>query len=176
MKHLVWTSDIGDVNDWRDILEDDECVTDEELEDRAYELNCEYLFDEYENLSGAELPAGFIVLANLELWNGGAYACRAYNRPTTIGDALRQTMDERCGDGPSAVYIDDNGDLRVKDAHHDGTNYYCIRAWRPGLTNDEKDACINAFVYTTLRDRTRVEACTIPLGPACAEVYGWTDC
>ena len=33
MKHLIWTSDIGDVNDWRDILEDADCTTDEELED-----------------------------------------------------------------------------------------------------------------------------------------------
>ena len=133
----------------------------------AYQMNDEYLDDERANLN-IDVGDEIIVIADLDLWDGHHQAYKLLNK-TNIADCLNTS-------GMSGDYItwfvDDRGDLMCRDCHHDGTNLYTYRAWKPGISAMQR---LN-FLYkvrfgkATRKDITRY---TRKIGTYVADAYGW---
>ena len=164
-KHIIWSSDIS-LDDWHDWL--DEEYPDISDDADRYRIVCEeldaQLDDERVNLN-VSLPDDIICIADLGLWDGrhsGYCAC---------GQNLSNVLSTGCGDYRT-WYVDDLGDLRCTDTHHDGTNRYLYRMWKPGVSEGRRQNFLNAIelgIYTR-RDITRY---TAPIGIYAADIYGW---
>lgn len=89
--------------------------TEEEIEDIiAYDIiekERNNLANMLESIEGEE---SILCLGDLGLWNGRAYGYRTIARWADI-------LDIACG---HIEFYLENGCLRAKDSHHDGTNYY----------------------------------------------------
>ena len=170
-KHIIWNADLGNLEDWRDAFEDGDKLSDEELFERASELNAEYFYDETDyNLRNAEITEQVVVIGDLGFWYGrrSGYRCITTDN---IGDAIKRaafpvdlSYDE--------VFVDELGDLRITQHHHDGTNYLTVRTWKPEATERQRDNLLHKLYMgtATRRDITRV---TRRLGDDIAAVYGW---
>ena len=168
-KHMIWTDDVYymDVDAWFDDMRVD-CpdASEDKLWCRMWETNAEYLEDERANLD-INVPEGIIAIADLGLWNGRRMAYKEIG--DNISDCLYGTVR---GQSSCTWYVDELGDLACEESHHDGTNHYIYRAWKPGVTYDQQDALLNKLYdgTATRRDITRY---TRRLGDDIAEVYGW---
>ena len=69
--------------------------------------------------------------------------------------------------------MDEDGDLRIREAHHDGTNYYLFRAYRPEATEEQKEALWD-LAHTGQEYESLMEQLTYRLGDLIGDVYGWT--
>ena len=69
--------------------------------------------------------------------------------------------------------MDEDGDLRIREAHHDGTNYYLFRAYRPEVTEVQKEALWD-LAHTGQEYESLMEQLTYRLGDLIGDVYGWT--
>lgn len=169
-KHMIWTDDVYymDTDAWFDDLRED-CpdASDNDLWRMMWETNAEYLEDERANLD-INVPEGIVAIADLGLWNGRrmGYKEIGYN----INECLYGTVQ---GQSSCTWYVDELGDLACEESHHDGTNHYIYRAWKPGVTYDQADALLNKIYYgtATRKDITRY---TRRLGDEIADVYGWS--
>lgn len=164
-EHIIWSSDI-DLNDWQDFLEEEHPdVTDEVDQYRlCEELNYEYLEDERINLN-IDLCREIVVIGDLGRWNGRVSGYKEAG--TRICDCLQDTW----GDF-ATWYLDERGDLRCRDCHHDGVNYYTYRVYKSGLSDQQKGNFLLKVISgkATRRDVTRY---TERLGDWIANVYGW---
>lgn len=161
--HVIWTSDV-DFVDWRDDLEEQyPDATENELYRLMCEINSDYLEDERINLN-IQLPEEIVCIADLGLWNGrksGYHIIKSGN----IADCLYSKYDP-------TWFVDGYGNLRCDDVHHDGTNHYLYRMWKPGLSESAK----NTFLWkiyegtVTSADITRY---TRRIGDYIGKVYGW---
>lgn len=162
-KHMIWSNYYFDPDDF----EVEEVYGDELDEDARWRLaayiNAEYLEDERVNLD-INVPEGIIAIADLGLWFGRrtGYKEVGYN----INECLSSDTDY------ATWYVDDLGDLACEAVHHDGTNHYIYRAWKPGVTYDQADALLNKIYYGTAT-RKDITKLTRRLGDDIAEVYGW---
>ena len=131
----------------------------------ACEINAEYLGDEKANLN-IDVSEEIIIIADLGLWDGRHQAYKLLHK-TNIADCFCGT----CGDYVT-WFVDDRGDLMCRDIHHDGTNLYTYRAWKPGVTPVQR----MHFLFkvqsgkATRKDITRY---TQRIGDRVADVYGW---
>ena len=123
------------------------------------------LDDERANLN-IDVGEEIIIIADLGLWDGRKMAYKLLYK-TNIADCLCGT----CGDYVT-WFVDDRGDLMCRDIHHDGTNLYTYRAWKPGITETQKENfCEKVYHGTaTRKDITRY---TQRIGDRVADVYGW---
>lgn len=168
-KHMIWTDNpyYMDEEAWfSELREYSPDASEDELYSMMYETNVEYLEDERENLD-IRVPDGIIAIADLGLWNGGRMGYKEMGE--YISECLYGTVN---GMSYCTWYVDDLGDFACEEAHHDGTNHYIYRAWKPGVTYDQQDALLNKIYYgtATRKDITRY---TRRLGDDIAEVYGW---
>lgn len=69
-------------------------------------------------------------------------------------------------------YVDDKGDFRCRDIHHDGTNRYLYRAYKDGISEYQKDR-LKEKLYEGTATRADVERVTRRLGDEIGKVYGW---
>ena len=131
----------------------------------ACQINDEYLDDERANLN-IDVGEEIIIIADLGLWDGRHQAYKLLNK-TNIADCLTGT----CGDYVT-WFVDDRGDLMCRDCHHDGTNLYTYRAWKPGISEVQKENLLWKIRggCAERRDITRV---TQRIGNKVADVYGW---
>ena len=120
--------------------------------------------DEYANLD-ITVPEGIVIFADLGLWHGRCIAWRY------AGTNVHNCLNETCGDLVT-WYLDERGDLCCDDTHHDGTNYYVCRRYRPGITPLQRCNLRRKISLGTLtrRDITRY---TESLGPLVRPVYGF---
>lgn len=164
-KHIIWSSDIGDINDWRDILEDSTCPDDFELWERATELNEEYLQDELCTLDNIRTDEGFVAFADLGLWDGRrtGYKCITSR---CLGEAVLACH------GVDSLFIDELNDFCIEYNHHDGTNYITIREWKPGVTKRQVQSLLGK-VYNGTATRRDITRYTQSVGPAVIKLYGW---
>ena len=165
-KHMIWSNVFFDPDDFElfDVDEDDDCQpTETERYCAAIDLNNEYLEDERVNLD-IPVPEGIIAIADLGLWNGKRMGYKE------VGHNINECLYDDCD--YLTWYVDEMGDLACEASHHDGTNHYIYRAWKPGVTYDQQDALLNKIYYgtATRKDITRY---TRRLGDDIAEVYGW---
>lgn len=163
--HMIWSS-FPDFDDWDAGLKEDYPDADEnERYQLMLEINGEYLNDERANLGGVRFNEPILVLANLGLWSGRHEAYREI-KSGRLSDCFYSNYDPEW-------YVTDAGEFCCQDHHHDGTNYYVYRVWKPDTTDEQKDD-----LWEKLYDHTAtmddVNAVTKPLGPDIAKVYGWT--
>ena len=159
-KYIIWSSYV-DPDDWEDYM--DPNLTDEQIWGAIYEENSNLLMDERINLD-IQLDDEIVIIANLGLWNGnfgGYHIVHSGN----IKDCL-------CSSYDPTWFVDQNGDFRCDETHHDGTNHFLYRTWKSGLSDAKKENFLNKCLdgKVTRRDITNM---TMRIGDKIANVYGW---
>lgn len=161
--HVIWTSAV-DIDDWRDDLKEQyPDATEEELYQIMCETNADYLEDERVNLN-IQLPEAIVCIADLGLWNGrksGYHIIKSGN----IRDCLQSKYEP-------TWYVDRYGNLRCDDVHHDGTNHYLYRMWKPGLSESAKESFLWK-IYEGKATSADITRYTRRIGDYIGKVYGW---
>ncbi len=165
--HLIWSNYSLDYDDWKDDLEAEYPeLSEDERQERMYEINGDYLDDERINLN-IQLSRPILVIADLGLWNGHRMGYKEI-ASGNIRDCLYSGRD----DDYSTWYVDKLGDMRCDAIHHDGTNHYLYRTYKDGVSEEQIDR-LKEKIYggvATSADITRV---TERLGDEIGKVYGW---
>ena len=166
-KYIVWTSWINE-DDWRDAIKEDCEANDVEYEEdslyyMAYELNNSYLEDERMNLD-IDIPNGIIAIANLCLWSGHRIGYKEIGE--NISDCLYYDTNE------AEFWVDSHGVFHASMSHHDGTNYVVFKAWKDGVTEEQKENVLDALYNGRCTERM-LRRYTRNLGEDIAKVYGW---
>ena len=165
-RHLIWSNDTLDYEDWRDFLEQEYPeLTEDERVQLMYELNDSYLDDERTNLN-IQLSRPILVVGDLGLWFGRRTGYREI-ASGNIRDCLYSNTDY------ATWYVDRLGDLRCDAIHHDGTNHYLYRVYKDGVSEGQIDLLKNKLYCgkASRRDITRI---TRRLGDEIARVYGFS--
>ena len=159
MKDYIKLWDNTDINlaDWEYLLLLNPTVTttDEQYRLVRYELDVrrEELIDDL-NIT---LTDDLLIIADLGLWDGRHHAIARHQ------GNLNQVFSRCCGDFQS-LYIDQRGDLRCLDIHHDGTNKYLYRTWKPGVSNTRRENFVRRWLHTDYTDRQLITRYTDPVG------------
>ena len=135
------------------IYDSDNC----EYDDYGY---CSDFDDEVGNLH-KELDNRIIVIADLGLWNG------RHSGYKVIGSNLNDIMYQST-DGNYKVWFDGHN-IKAKDSHHDGYNYYEFREIKSGVNID----ILKNKIYNGTFTRRDINRYTTSLGKYVKEIYGW---
>lgn len=176
-KHIIWSDENLDPEDWKEsfkeFIEMNNLDIDPNDEEKLYkymvETNDEYLSDERINLN-INVPDTdtVLVIADLGLWNGRRSAYREIHADK-ISDCL-YIMDR---DTDYATwYLDNRGDFCCDQIHHDGTNHLCYRAYKPNVSETQKEN-LKEKLYRGTATRADITRVTQRLGDEIAKVYGW---
>ena len=166
-KHLIWSDFDLDYEDWRKFLEDEYPeLTEDERMMLMHEINGGYLDDERANLN-IQLDQPILIIADLGLWTGRHMGYKEITSGN-IRDCLYGDRDTDF----ATWYVDRLGDLRCDAIHHDGTNHYLYRTYKPGVRESQIDLLKEKLYYgtATRADITRI---TRRLGDEIGKVYGW---
>ena len=175
-KYIIWSNENLDTEDWKESFKeyiemnnlDIDPNDEEELYKYMVETNDEYLSDERINLN-INVPDTdtVLVIADLGLWNG---RCSAYREihADKISDCLYTDRDTDY----TTWYLDNRGDFCCDQIHHDGTNHLCFRAYKPNMTEAQKEN-LKAKLYMDTATRADITRVTQRLGDEIAKVYGW---
>lgn len=169
IKTIIWSNyNLNLDEDWEDFLNEvyPEITDEYEKYNIIADENDRYLEDEIDNLDYA-LPTEIIIIGNLGLWNGRVPYAYKETKNKNLKDCLR--FENGCD--YAEWYVDNKNNLRSKQSHHDGTNYYLYRMWKEGLSDTQKENFLNK-IYTrqvTSKDITRY---TKSLGKIVCDIYG----
>ena len=162
-KHVIWSS-YCDMDDWKEYFDAEYPeISENERYCLMYETNDEYLADTRVNLD-IQLPEEIVCIADLGLWNGrhsGYHVIKSGN----IKDCLYSNYDP-------TWYVDRYGNLRCDDVHHDGTNHYLYRMWKPGLSESAKESFLWK-IYEGKATSADITRYTRRIGDHIGKVYGW---
>lgn len=164
-KKVIWSNYNLDYEDWKDFFDDEYPDLDEDKRiDLMYELNNEHLDDERMNL---DIPVSeeIIVLGDLGLWDGRKSGYKEIHGHS-IKDCLYTDTDY------ATWYLDDRGDLCCEAIHHDGTNHYLYRVFKPDVSDTRKENFLEKVLCGTVT-RADITRTTQRLGDKIADVYGW---
>ena len=164
-KKVIWSNSNLDYEDWKEFFDEEYPGLDvNERIDMMYELNDEYLDDERMNL---DIPVAeeIIVLGDLGLWNGRKSGYKEIHGHS-IKDCLYTDTDY------ATWYLDGRGDLCCEAIHHDGTNHYLYRVFKPNVSDTRKENFLEKVLRGTVT-RADITRNTQRLGDKIAEVYGW---
>ncbi len=163
--HLIWSNYHLDIDDWRDdLLEEHPDASESELWQLMYEQNDSYLDDERVNLN-IQMAGSILVIGDLGRWNGRFSGYKEISSGN-IRDCLYSDTDY------STWYVDRLGDLRCDAVHHDGTDHYLYRAYKPGVTEAQIDR-LKERIYDGVATRADITRITRRLGDDIGKVYGW---
>lgn len=164
IQHLIWSNYDLDYDDWREDLEEEfPYLSEPERINMMYERNRQYLEDERLNLN-IQLPQSILVIADIGRWDG-RYSGYGEIKSGNIRDCLYSELDY------ATWYIDKLGDLRCDAIHHDGTNHYLYRAYKPNVSESQKDL-LKEKIYEGRATRADITRITRRLGDDVAKVYG----
>ena len=174
-RNIIWRSYCDPAEEcWRDTRSFylEECNPDasaEEIYKYIYDVNNEFLNDEQANLGDIWYGEGIVLIASFGLWNGRR--CELVEMNTRyVSECLRSGYVNSISD--IEYYVDALGDFRADEAHHDGTNHYLFRVWKPGLSKVQKDNFLDK-VYCGRVTRKDITRYTNRIGEDIARVYGW---
>lgn len=163
--HLIWSNYSLDYDDWKDDLEAEYPeLSEDERQERMYEINSDYLDDERMNLN-IQLSRPILVIADLRRWNGRFSGYKEISSGN-IRDCLYSDTDY------STWYVDKLGDMRCDAIHHDGTNHYLYRAYKSGVSEEQIDR-LKEKIYGGVATRADITRVTERLGDEIGKVYGW---
>lgn len=164
-RHVIWSNYNLVFEDWREDLEAEyPDKSEDELYQLMYEINSDYLADERINLN-IQMGAPILVIADIGRWDG-RYSGYGEIGSGNIKDCLYTEMDY------ATWYVDKLGDLRCDAVHHDGTNHYLYRAYKPGVTPEQIDR-LKEKLYEGTATRADITRLTRRLGDEIGKVYGW---
>ena len=164
-RHIIWSDIHLNFEDWRaDLEEQYPDLSEDELVQKMYEINSEYLGDERMNLN-IQLSQPILVVADIGRWDG-RYDGYAEIKTGNIKDCLYSEMD-MC-----EWYVDKYGDLRADAVHHDGTNHYLYRVYKDTATDSQIEN-LKAKIYDGKATRADITRVTRRLGDEIAAVYGF---
>ena len=168
-EHIIWQDEHLDLDDWReDLLEDDPDLDEDELTSRMHEINSEYLDDERANLGSLVVPNGILCVATLGLWNGTPTGYQ-HIKSGKISDCLYASA--RSID-TAAWYVDERGEFRSRQHHHDGTNTLRYRGIKPGVSEEQMEELADR-IYNGKAFEGLLHRLTFRLGDMIGDVYGW---
>ena len=163
--HLIWSNVLLDYEDWRADLEAEyPDLTEDERYYKMCEINADTLDDERANLN-IQLSEPILVVADLGLWHGRVPGYREISSGN-IRDCLTHFHDY------ATWYVDEHGDLRCEDIHHDGTNHYLYRVFKEGVDEEQRDE-LEVKIYSGEATEKDVARLTERLGDEIGKVYGW---
>ena len=164
-KHIIWSNYNLNFDDFKtelSALYPDK--TDDELRSIMYENNNEFLNDERVNLD-IQLPREIVIIADIGRWNGRFSGYKEISSGN-IKDCLYSECDH------TTWYVDKDGDLRCDAIHHDGTNYYLYRTYKPNTTDKQIEDLKNKLYDGTVT-KEYIKRVTDCLGDNIAKVYGF---
>lgn len=169
-KYIIWQNyniDLKD-EDYKNYLKEyyPEVNNEEEKYRIIEELNNYYLEDERANLD-ILLDGDIIIIADIGLWNGRRRGYKELHS-NNIADCLQFAED--CNNG--LWFVDSYGNFKSRQTHHDGTHYLLYRAWKKGVTEEQKESMLDGLYNGTISQRT-IRRYTEGIGKYIAEVYGW---
>ena len=174
MEKVIWSNDATayDFEESRQQVSDVECIDIQDVDDDAvwrYINNdiCLALDAEEENL---DIPTGrIVVFATLGLWHGKVHGSRILPE-----QRLSAILHAACRDSEEyTVYYDtDDGEVKARDVHHDGTNRYTFRELVSGFPPDAEEEFLES-VKSGAATMDEINRFTAQLGPRVEAVYGW---
>lgn len=165
-RHIVWSNENLDLEDWRDNLEEEyPGHSDDKLYEIMFDTNASYLEDERANLN-IQLAQPILVIAELGLWDGKHMGYKEIESGN-IRDCLYSNCDY------TTWYVDKHGDFRCDDIHHDGTNHYLYRTYKDNVSEEQKDR-LKEKIYCGTATRADIVRITRRLGDEIGKVYGWS--
>lgn len=162
-KHIVWSN-----IDTQDLVEYIEKEFPDAGDYEKYDILNTMLHEEIENERinlNIILDEPILCIADLGLWNGRKLGYKVI-QSGNIRDCL-------CAIGDyTEWYVDNSGNFRCTDIHHDGTNYYEYRTWKPNVSCERRQNLLRKICNgtATRKDITRV---TTGIGRKIAEIYGF---
>lgn len=166
---VIWNS-APDFTDWEDDLRAEyPDANEDELYQIMTETNDSYLDDERANLRDICIPNDICCVGNIGTWRG---CFTGYPRQMlkSIPDCLRSFCDS---DSTLTIYIDKRGELRSTEAHHDGVNTYWFRAFKPDVSEAQKQR-LWSLIYNRQPYENFLRRITFRLGDLIGDVYGLT--
>ena len=136
------------------------------MNERIEEDNFIFLDDERINLGAINLPESILCVADLGLWNrrvGG------YREIEDLSEVLYSTVN---GISYCEWYVDQYGNLRGTEAHHDGTNHYLYRMWKPETSDEQRENLLEK-IYDGKATTADISRYTVRLGDYIGAIYGW---
>lgn len=168
-KHVIWSSDIN-LEDWKDFLDEERSQimewyntepSEDELLERAYDLNNDYLEDNRANFS--KIYGTFIAFADVGTWRGARKGYKLFENTTM--DRLFYSIG---GSIEDAEWFVDQYDMKSIQYHHDGRNYITFRE----VKDDTPDIFWSKLENGDLTKKD-ISRYTKSLRPYVKEVYGW---
>lgn len=169
-KYIIWQNYNIDLEeeDYKNFLE--EYYPDVTSEEEKYyiieELNNQYLEDERANLN-ILLDDDIIILADVGRWDGRHRGYKELHS-NNIADCLQFSQDCNYAEW----WVDSYGNLKSRQSHHDGTHYLLYRAWKKGVTEEQKENMLEGLYNGIISQRT-IRRYTEGIGKYVAEIYGW---
>ena len=169
-KHIIWSNLNLNTDDWRDGYKewleindiDDRDPDDEnDIYDWMVETNNDYLGDEQMNLDKV-VDGRILVIADLGLWDGRKSGYKI------LGTNIKEIFD--IGGFDYAEFFGDGKDIRAKEIHHDGTNYYLYRVIRE---DQDIDKLLDAIYNGEEISSQKLNYYTRSLYKDVADIYGW---
>lgn len=167
--HTIYNSDTyenyTDDDIIKNILDNDiektrEDITNEDIyNERNFYSELDYE-DEFINLNKI-LPSNILMIASLGLWTG------RYSGYKVINNNLNSILTQAQGDYYKVYY--DGYNVRAKDSHHDGTNYYTFRLIKDDVNIDN----LLEKLYNGTATRNDINNYTKSLRPYVQDIYGW---
>ena len=167
-EHVIWSNeDLDYERDWKDDLEAEyPDLTDDQRMSMMYQINDEYLEDARLNLN-VRMPSQIIVIGDLGLWYG-----RRSGYLDIQSGVISDCLQTHCNAEYGTFFVNKTGDLCARVHHHDGTNHYLYRVFKPGVTDTQKEL-LKSKIYNGTYTRKDVTRYTTRLGDAIASVYGF---
>jgi hypothetical protein len=166
-KHIIWSSTIN-FEDWEDDLKEKyPNLSEDKLYDIAVETNDEYLNDERANLN-IKCEGSILLVGDIGRWDGRSTGYRVIESGN-IADCLESQLR---GISDLDIYLDERGDLRADETHHDGTNHYLFRSFKPSATQQQIEN-LKDKIYCGNATRADIVRLTDRLGDKIAAVHGW---
>ena len=136
------------------------------MSERIAEDNADYLDDERAHFEGIDLPASILCIGDIGRWNGRVCGYREFD---DLESCLYSSVN---GISYCEWYVDQYGNFRGTEAHHDATNYYLYRMWKPETTDEQRENLMDKIYYgkATTADIYRY---TVRLGDYIGAEYGW---
>lgn len=171
-EHIIWSNSNIDFDKWKKTFLKEN--TDENPEYKEYDDDrllsimyddlAIYLDDEKQNLD-IKLDTPILALATLDLWDGKKKTFKEISSGN-IKDCFNAYYDYQ------TWFVTDDGEFICHDVHHDGTNEYVYRKYKPSVTDDDIEK-LKEKLYQNTATQEDIDAVTEKLGPKIAEVYGW---
>ncbi len=128
---IIWNSMN---NSYEGAIEDMRIEYPDEPDDVLWQKYVEHNYDALDDervMLDIQYSEPLIIIADLGLWNGR----RSGYKDITSGnlkDCLYSSDSEYC-----KWYVDEYGDFRGDEAHHDGVNHYLYRVFKPNITEEQ---------------------------------------